>query len=553
MAIKAFQYFSNAVRAKEIFTTLVRNGFAEILDKLDIPSSWLAKIIPARSERLNTWERIRVTCEDLGPTFIKIAQILSTRPDILPEALIHELKKLRKQVRPIPQPAIIALLENELKAKIDTVFSEFPDSPVACASLGQVYKARLRSTNQLVSVKVQKPGSERSVRSDLEIMEWFAKKIDEKLPEMKPYDFPGLVTEVGQALLQELDFRIEARNASYFNTINLAPEKVFAPRVIEEYSTKHLLIAEWAEGESPEDLKFSPEEGRKYAEIGANSVFHQIIEAGFFHADPHSGNILITTDGKIAFLDWGQIGHLTRKMRFFLADLFAAIASQNAEKVVQVAVARAISRVRIDESKLEREVSFILRKYQDLEIHNLPYGRVVIDLLYTLGTNGIHLAKDYALLGKAIIAIEDAGKILDPSFDVRTIAKPYLKKLEWEKWNPATFFKQIFWSLQTGITRLKGFPSTIERLFTKLEDGELKLGMHHTGLDSLEKTLSTSANRLVMALIIGALIIGSSMIITTGVQPFIWGYPSIGIIGFLLSGCLGLYLVLDIFRHGRHK
>jgi len=274
---------------------------------------------------------------------------------------------------------------------------------------------------------------------------------------------------------------------------------------------------------------------------------------GFFHADPHSGNIILTDDGRLCFLDWGQIGHLTRKMRYFLADLFSAIATLDSEKVVQVAVAKAIGKIRMDESKLEKEVGFILRKYQDLEVHNMPFGRVITDLLFVLGVNGLHLAKDYAMLGKAVMAIEDVGKTLDPDFDVREIAAPFLKKLTWERWNPTNLLQQIYWSCQVGITRLRNFPGAIERLLGNLEDGKLGISLHHKGLDSLEKTLSTSANRIVMALVIAALIIGSSTVITTGVEPFIWGYPSIGIVGFMLSGVIGLYLVWDILRHGRHK
>jgi len=553
VAFKTITIISNVVRAKEIVATLIRNGFDELLEQLDLPSTWLARFVPKRKERHNIWERIRITCEDLGPTFVKFAQLLSTRSDVLPEPLIREFKKLRKGVRPLPFEVIEPVLLEELQCPLEDLFSEFDKEAVACASLGQVYRGRLKRNNEEVAIKVQKPGSIRALRSDLEIMGWFARKIHQRVDDLKPYDLPAVIEEAARALMNEIDYTIEARNAMYFNRTNPYKEKVFAPKVYEDISTSKILITEWVSGCSPEEAILSKEEAHEYANIGAKSVLHQIVITGFFHADPHSGNIILTDDGRLCFLDWGQIGHLTRKMRYFLADLFSAIATLDSEKVVQVAVAKAIGKIRMDESKLEKEVGFILRKYQDLEVHNMPFGRVITDLLFVLGVNGLHLAKDYAMLGKAVMAIEDVGKTLDPDFDVREIAAPFLKKLTWERWNPTNLLQQIYWSCQVGITRLRNFPGAIERLLGNLEDGKLGISLHHKGLDSLEKTLSTSANRIVMALVIAALIIGSSTVITTGVEPFIWGYPSIGIVGFMLSGVIGLYLVWDILRHGRHK
>lgn len=557
--MKTLDLFSNAVRAKEIVTVLVRRGFGDILAEVGLPKGWLAHFVPEETLHHNLWQRIRGTLEDLGPTFVKFGQVLSSRPDILPEPLIAELKKLRSQVKPVPFEEMLPVLQAELDGDYLTVFSEFDTKPVACGSIGQVYRATLRETGEAVAVKVQRPHIKKAIRADIEIIGWIVRQLHEKVEEVRPYDLPEVVTSADKGILEELNFSIEANNAHLFNLVN-PYETVFAPKVYTHFTTGRLTVCEWVEGVPPGDPTVPPEEGKQLAATGCQSVFDQIFISGFFHADPHGGNILITPDRRICFIDWGLAGQLTREMRYFLADLFSAIASNDPEKVVRVAMTMALGKKRVDETKLEKEVAFILRQYQSRFGHGEAIGNIVIDLLYLFGQNGIQLARDYSLLAKAIISIEEAGVTLDPDFDIRLIGKPFLQKLARERWNPLNIVKTQWWEIQGHLRRLRDLPGDIQRFFRHLEDGDIKVKMEHTGLDQASEVFDSAINRLVLAIITAFLLLSSAIMVgatsseNSTAQDLYQAIPSfIGMMGFKVSAVFGLWLMWDIIRHGSHK
>ncbi|MDP0496453.1 MAG: AarF/UbiB family protein [Verrucomicrobiota bacterium JB024] len=556
MSINPLDLFSNAVRAKEIVTVLVRHGFGDLLEQLGMPRGWVRRLIPEDAQHLNLWQRIRVVLEDLGPTFVKFGQILSTRPDVLPEPLIAELKLLRSKVKAVPFEQMRPVLLTELGTEPETHFTAFDETPVACGSIGQVYRATLRKNGETVAVKLQRPNLKKPIKADIEIIGWLARLLHEKVEELRPYDLPDIVSETGKGMMQELDFTIECRNAQFFNALNPDKEHVFAPRVYDEFTTEQLSVCEWVEGVPPGDPSITPEEGKELARIGGQSVFQQIVISGFFHADPHGGNILITPDRRLCFIDWGLAGQLTRPMRYFLADLFAAISSSDPEKVVRVLNIMAVGKDRLDETKLEKEIGFVLRKYQSKFGKSEPVGEIVLELLYVFGVNGITLARDYSLLAKAIVSIEESGIELDPSFDIRTIARPYLKKLAYERWNPINLLKQNWWGLQGHFARLRELPGEIQRFFRKLEDGDISIKLKHEGFEALISSFDSGINRLSFSLIIAALLIGSSFIISGTIQAGnITGglLVHIATLGFVGAGVLGAWLLFDIIRHGRHK
>ena len=554
--MKTLDFLTNAVRAKEIVSVLVRNGFGDLLDQLGIPQRWLEHFVPDEILRKNVWERIRYTLEQLGPTFVKFGQVLSTRADILPEALINELKQLRSQVRPVPFGEIEPLLAAELNRPLEEVFSEFENKPVASGSIGQIYRATLLEGGAVVAVKVQRPNIRKAIQSDIEIIGWLARQIHQKVEHLRAYDLPDVVESTGKGILEELDFSIEANNAHMFNLINPEKDDVFAPKVYTAYTTPRLTVCEWVEGRSPGAPEIPADQGRHLAVVLGRSVFHQIMIAGFFHGDPHSGNVLVTRDGRACFLDWGLAGSLTREMRYFLADLFAAISSADPEKVVRVATMMATGRSRIDEIRLEREVSFVLRQYQSSFGHGEAIGRIVLELLYVFGSNGIKVARDYSLLAKAIISVEEVGVTLDPDFDVRPVAQPFLQKLSMERWNPLNLVSQSWWNFQSQFRRLRQLPSDLQRLFHTIEDGDLAIRMRHEGLDKLGEFFDSGINRLSMALLTAASITGSAILMSATLEhePRLFGYPTvIGTIGFLVSLVFGLWLIFNIIRHGKSR
>jgi ubiquinone biosynthesis protein len=272
------------------------------------------------------------------------------------------------------------------------------------------------------------------------------------------------------------------------------------------------------------------------------------VGTGFFHADPHSGNMLITPDRRICFLDWGQAGQITLEMRYALADLFAAITSRNADKVIRVAERMSVGNRRIDRRRLEKEVTFLLNKHREFGPSGTKIGTVGLEMLYIFGCNGIEVSPDYALLSKAILCVEESARTLDPEFDIQRVAKPFLHELNKERWSIDGVSRQTLYPLLSMMRRLQQIPENVQRILQRIEEEDIRINLHHAGTENLEDTFNSSMNRLTVGIILGSLIIGSSLIITTGVKPLLFGYPAIGILGFIASGLLGLYIVVSTLR-----
>jgi len=543
----------DAVRAKEIVTILLKYRFDQILEKTDTPASWLSRIVPAVKEPTSLWKRIRLAIEELGPTFIKIGQVLSTRPDILPGELIEELEGLQDEITPLPFERILPVLEKELGGPIDRIFSEFNETPVASASLGQIYRGRLREGGIDVSVKVQKPEIRKPIQTDLEILSWLAGQIHENVPALRPFDLPSVLEELREGILRELDFSNEARNSAVFNSLNQFPEKVFAPEVIKPLSTPRLLVSHWVDGAPPDHVKLPPEKCREIARLGGRSFFSQIVMTGFFHGDPHPGNILITPDHRICLLDWGLAGQLTSRMRYALIDLFSACSKRDAAMVTRIALRLGRPPHRMQKIQLEKAVTTVLFKY-DADLKRMEHiGKVILELIFVFGSHGIHVVRDYTLLAKAVISIERTSTLLDPDFSLASIGEPYVRKLNWERWNPRNLARDSAGEMRERLNQLSELPQDFQRVLHQLEDGQLPVILEHRGVTRATDTVHHAFSRLSLAVIIGSLIVGSSLVINTGVEPLLWGYPAIGILGYLLSAAIGAYVTFDILRSQRHQ
>ncbi len=535
------------MRAPEIVAILVRWGFEDLLLQLDTPQFLLKNLVRKKVTHLSAYERMRNACEELGPIFVKFGQILSTRPDRLPEPLVMELKKLRNDVETQPFEKIKPVALKALGCELEEVFAEFDPEPIAAGSLGQVYRAKLLSTGEPVAVKIQRSEIHKTISADMEIIGWFARQVHTRVEELRPYNLPSLLREAEKRLEEELDYRNEADNAEIFLALN-AEEKVFAPKVYRALTSRRLLVTEWIDGFAPDQIKLAPEEAQAVARLGGESIFHQIVGTGFFHSDPHPGNMLITADQRICFIDWGQAGQITLQMRYHLADMFSAITSRDADKVIRVAEQMAVDNRRIDRRRLEKEVTFLLNKHREFGPSGTKMGTVGLEMLYLFGTNGIEVLPDYALLSKSILCVEETARILDPKFDIQKVAHPYLVKLNKERWSFSGIQRQTVFPVLNMLRSMQQIPENMQRILQRIEDEELQINFHHTGTENLEETFNASMNRLTVGIIIGSLLIGSSLVITTGVTPLLWGYPAIGILGFLVSGLLGLYIVISTLR-----
>jgi ubiquinone biosynthesis protein len=551
--VRKLDLLAHAGRAREIFTILARNGFEDQLQQAGAPKGMWRKMLPQPIHPRTTYERIRMTAEELGPAFIKLGQMLSMRPDVVPQPLILELRKLQDQVKPLPFSEMRPVLDGALGRPFTEVFDQFEETPAASASLAQVYRARRRLDGQEVAVKVQKPGITRKIEIDLDLAAWLANQLHKHSPTLHPFDLPSVVAEVQRGVLRELDFRHEARNQEYFNTVNPHPEQVYAPRVYVDMSSERVLVTEWVHGTSVSATEIA---GDRHAEIArhcASSLIHQVLVDGFFHADPHAGNVFLATDGRIAFIDWGLVGHLTTRLRYALADFWVAAIDSDAERIARIAIELAPSDARPDVREMEREITIALREELDFSAGRQQLGRAMLRLLFILGTNGIPLSRDYSLMAKAVLSVEEVGLALDPDFDIRESAGPVLRELQRDRWSPKALLGYATDFLRGSIAGMKDLPQDLRRLVRRLEQDNLTVNFQHKGLENLEETMSVAANRITLGVIVASLIVGSSLIVTTGAGPRLFGYPALGIVGYLISAFFGSYIVFDIVRHGRHK
>ncbi len=549
--MKPLTLLRDAGRAREILAILMRYGFGNLLEQMGVPKPLVRAVTSREVAAMNTWQRLRHAMEDLGPTFIKLGQVLSTRPDRVPQALVVELGNLRDQVRPEKTADIVAVLEAELGGKREDYFSSFAETPVGSGSIAQVHKATLRSTGELVAVKIQRPGIERAILADLDILAWMAKETHERVEALRPYNLPEIVEALRESLRLELDFGNEARNAALFSLRNPHGPRVFAPKVHEDYTSRRLLVTEHVAGSPPDRVELPPEARRELARLGADSIFDQIIRSGFFHADPHPGNIIVTAEGRICFLDWGIAGQLTRRMRYRLAELLDAVVHLDAERVSRVALTMNETGRRPDEEQLEMQVTQVFNRYGDFRLSQI--GHMIVDLIYALGQCGVRIPRAYTMLARAVISIETTGRQLDPDFDIGAAARPFILDLARERSRPRNMARNLMRNLSGSLQKINELPADLQRIVRRLERDDLGINLHHRDLEPFGNDVQKSANRLSLAIILAATIIGSSIVITTGIKPLIWGYPAIGLVGFSFSGLLGMWVALDILRHGRHR
>jgi ubiquinone biosynthesis protein len=544
--IKAVKHLG---RFKDIVVTLFRYGFDDVVERLDLPGKILIEKIRKVDREMTTWERFRHMLDDLGPTYIKFGQIMSLRPDLIPNPLILELRKLQDEVAPVGYDTIRNQVEKSLQLPLTQVFSRFEEKPLAAASLAQVHRAVLRDSGQVVAVKVQRPKIRQMIETDLYILELIAGQLDDRMESVRIYDLPTLVQEIKKTLLRELDFTREARHMKICRGNLSETQEVYIPQVYERYSTDRILTMELVQGTKMKELAPDDQFDREIlAKRGLRLTIKQVLEDGFFHADPHPGNVIILDDNVLCILDWGMVGRLTRRARYELIDLINAVVDKDSERILTILV----NLTQVDGSviprRMEREILDILDIYHSLPIQELNLGQLLLDISTMLRENRLKVPVDLAVMIKALITAEGTARQLYPELNVVKEAEPYVKRLALERWKPEVLWRDLRRNLSTLFTLQRELPLRLSQIVEKIDRGELNIRFQHANLKGLRSTLENISNRLTLGIIIAALIIGSSMIITTGVKPLLFGFPALGIIGYMVSGVLGLWLVFNILR-----
>ena len=535
-------------RFRDIVTTLLSYGLNEVVQRLNFPGARIIKKAYSIEREMGVYERIRCVLEDLGPTFVKFGQIMSLRPDLLPGDLLFELTKLQDEVPPGDISEIRMVVKKSLGQPIEDVFSAFDDEAIAAASISQVHRAVLKKEGRIVVAKIQRPGIRKKIQADLDILESIARRLHENSDDLKPYDLPNLVNVLRLSLINEIDFRKEAQNLRIASSFASETE-VHIPKVYNDYSGEHILVMEYVSGEKIKDLDPGRENAFGLAKLGLHTAIKQILADGFFNADPHPGNLLVMTDHKLCILDWGMVGHLTERDRYELIDLLKSVIDKDSDSLVHVLLR--LSKTNggaVDNRALERELIYILNRYFAVPIQDVNIGKLLLSIMALLRNYHLILPTDLVIMVKALVTAEGTARLVYPELDVVSEAKNYITRLAEQRYNPGNLLK----SLQTNVSNIwtaqRDIPWQLLNIFSKLERGDLGLRFHLDKLERLVNTLENSSNRLTAGIIVASLIMGSSMIITTGVGPLIFGFPVLGIIGYFISTVMGLWLVIAILR-----
>ncbi|MFC1844664.1 ABC1 kinase family protein [Thermodesulfobacteriota bacterium] len=537
-------------RFRDIVTVLFKYGFDDVAERLQLPGMALIHKTRAALPEVSTWERLRHTLEELGPTFVKFGQILSLRGDLLPSDLINELEKLQDSVAPVSFDEIKGVLQKALDKPLEEIFSVIEEEPLAAGSLAQVHRAVLKEENLPVALKIRRPDIVKTVEIDLQILEGAVPHLSEHLEFARTYDLVNLVKELKRALLRELNFTLEARNMQIISQ-NMAGEKdVIIPQVYESWTRSSVLTMDLIDGVKLKDLDPEKiEEREQLGQTGLRVVVKQVLENGFFHADPHPGNFLVVDDKELCLIDWGVVGILPSETRYELVELISAIVDMEAEKVLDILVSlTGANIVQINERLLLRDILEILHLYHSVPVGKLDLGQLLMDLNNMLRTHHIKLPSDLALMFKTMVTAEGTARKFYPELDVIAEIEPFVRRLGTERWKPSQVWRRFSRQLRFYFKLQSNLPGAIQRILQKIEQGDLNIRFRHENLSGLQKSLDNLSNRLSFSIILASLIIGSSMIITTGVKPLIFGYPAIGLVGYLISAFLGIIVVISIFR-----
>jgi ubiquinone biosynthesis protein len=500
-------------------------------------------------------EHLRMALEEMGTTFIKLGQILSTRADLLPPEYLAELTKLQDSASPVEAAVVQQVLVAELGQPIENVFASFDLEPLASASIGQAHAATLPDGTEVV-VKIRRPGVLKQVEEDLAILQSLAAAATRHWEFATRYDLISLAQEFAETLRSELDYIREGQSAERFAANFADDPRVHIPRVFWETTTTHVLTLERIRGTKINDLAGLDEQGidrPALAEGATNVVLKMICEDGFFHADPHPGNFFIEADGCIGLIDFGMIGKVDQRTQALLADLLVAISEQEAERLVDVFLELGVTRKPVDRELLRRDVEHLFAVYWGHLLKNVKIGALLSDVFAVMRSHHLHLPSNLALLLKTVIMVEGLGANLDPEFRLAAVLEPYTKQLVLQQYSP------LRWAPRLGrasidLARLAvELPPQLRRMMAAMERGNLQIGMRPQGFDPVIDRLERISNRIVLGVIAAAFIIGLAVLMSVfrppGWEHWAW---AVFAFGFFCALVLGIYLAWGILRSNRH-
>ncbi|CAD6493016.1 MAG: protein kinase UbiB [Candidatus Argoarchaeum ethanivorans] len=548
--------YKHAQRYREITEILIKNGLGYLLDRFNLrPYQKLKRVIHRKKLEPSTdeAERLRKALEELGPTFIKFGQMLSTRYDILPSNYITELSKLQDEVPSFDYQIVNREIEKELQTPPEQIYKHIEEKPLAAASIGQVHRATL-ATGEEVIIKIKRPGIENIINTDLEILLSLAHFAEKYMLEIRRYNPVGFIEEFSRILRNECDYIKEARTAETFKKDFKDQQKIIIPTIYRKYTTRSILTMEYIKGTKITETAILRKNNinlKQVAEKLSNAYFNQIFEKQYYHADPHPGNILVTGDGNIAFLDFGIAGRLDKEILNNITSLLIALIQHDINKYIEMLIEMEF----LDEDRINTSLRFeildLIDTYYETSIKHIDTTELLEDLISLITRYNGRIPANIMLLSKTFSLLEEIGRKLDPDYNFAELAEPYIKRLIKQKTQPKAIAKNTIETLTQTVGTLHKAPVRIDKILKRIERGTLKIEFEDSGIREITTELGTSTNRLALSIIISALIIGSSMFIQKDMQPQIYGVTLIGTVGFLIAGVLAFGLAINILQSGK--
>ncbi len=552
--------YRHLLRYQQIIGIILKYGFDNILDAMNIDryiESGL-KLIPfsrphERVEKLSRNQRIRMALEELGPTFVKMGQVLSSRPDLVPMDLIAELSRLQDEIPAFGFDQVKETIAAEFGRPLHEVFLFMDETPFASASIGQVHRASVTGDERL-AVKIQRPGIRKTIEADLEIILHLAGIMERNIQEMAFYRPVKIVEEFAKTLEKELDYTIEAANMERMAAQFLYDRTIHIPKVYPAESSERVLTMEFIDGIKASDIDAIDRAGldrKRITRRGADFIMKQVFAHGFFHADPHPGNIFILDNNRICPVDFGMTGFLDQTTRELFVDIIHAVATNNAKLAARLLCDLCDYETQPDMGRLEKEISLFVSVHLTRSLKEIRTSKMVNQLLELCAAHGLRIPPDMFLMMKAFVSVEDVARKLDPDFNMLGHAVPYVTAAKYRQMAPGKVAENVMHIARESFRLFQQLPSDTMEILRLVKQGKLKLAIDIQGLDKLMVHQDQTSNRISFSIIIAALILGSAIVINSDVPPMLFGVSVIGIAGFVAAAVMGIWLLVAIIQGGR--
>ncbi len=545
-------------RLHEIASIMIRYGWGDLVRLLGMAHALerAGRILhwqtTSEISRLEPAVRIRMALEELGPTFIKFGQLMATRVDMFPPEWISEFEKLHQRVPPSDYALVHEQLTKALGRPPEEAFARFDPEPMAAASIAQVHRAELNDGTRVV-VKVRRPGIESKIQADLRILDHVARLVESEMPDMRRYQPVRMIGEFHRSIIRELDMVREARNIDKFGRNFAQDENVHIPKVYWDYTSTTVNVQEeivGIKGVNREMLRENGLDPLLLGSRGSDVVLKMVLLDGYFHADPHPGNIIFMPGNRIGIIDFGMIGHLTERRRNEIVNLLHAIVFRDENGMQEVLIDWA-GDAEIDETRLTLDLAELVFSYDDLKIKDINIGALLQDITTIMRDNSLVLPADLTLLFKTIITLEGLGQQLNPDYHMVDQIQPFIEQVIADRYTPQALMERGRKGLREIANIVSGLPRDLSHLLREARRGRVRIDLDLKRLDHFGYQLDQASNRLTMGILTASLVIGSSIIMTVGGGPTLLGLPLFGLMGFLIAFVNSLWILFSIWRSGK--